>query len=489
MAIIPQLAPASEDRASGAQVIDGSLKFDGAANQYLTRSPSTAGNQRTWTYSVWFKRTDFANEVILFGADEDNTNVHNWGVLRIGSTNLMNFLNNISNSTGIEVATSQVFRDDGWYHVVLAVDTTQATAANRVKLYVNGEQVTSFTTANYPTQNYDTQINSTLVHWIGREARGYYYRGYMSQAYMIDGQQLEPAEFGYTDPLTNTWRPKKFSGTYSGEYPLADYTGGLPILATNSLGTAVTSGTRADSNSANIVLAVPFNGNVTDYSATIKGSGSALVGSTDSITYPTTNDKYYGSSVYQNADGDVAWYITGESAFTIGTGAFTVECWVRNDGNHDGAGGSNEDQYVWHFTDISMRLRMWKPSGGSRIITFYTGDITNEPTVATVADNEWHHIAVVREGTGSNQFKIYVNGVLSYTGTDGTNLSGDKFMVGNYSTTADYGFSGNIQDIRVYNAAKYTSAFTVPPDRNLAAGTNSFYLSFDGYSLIGKDQS
>ena len=80
MAIIPQLAPASEDRASGAQVIDGSLKFDGAANQYLTRSPSTAGNQRTWTYSVWFKRTDFSNEVILFGADEDNTNVHNWGV-------------------------------------------------------------------------------------------------------------------------------------------------------------------------------------------------------------------------------------------------------------------------------------------------------------------------------------------------------------------------------------------------------------------------
>ena len=210
MAIIPQLAPASEDRASGAQVIDGSLKFDGAANQYLSRSPSTAGNRRTWTYSVWFKRTDFANEVILFGADEDNTNVHNWSVLRIGSTALMNFLNNISNSTGIEVATNQKFRDGGWYHVVLAVDTTQATDTNRVKLYLNGEQVTSFTTANYPTQNYDTQINSTLVHWIGREARGYYYRGYMSQAYMIDGVALSSSYFGYTDPLTGTWRPKKF---------------------------------------------------------------------------------------------------------------------------------------------------------------------------------------------------------------------------------------------------------------------------------------
>ena len=291
-----QLPPSTEDRASGAQVIDGSLIINKGEN-YLKRTPSSAGNQKTWTWSAWVKRDSIEDSThqTFFSAGDgsvrtnfmfDNTGYTNPGTIQI----------NYQAGQGSGPYSNAARRDyDGFYHIVVAFDTTEAAAADRIKCWVNGvEDVLSNNTM--PSQDTEWDINTTKVHTIGMNCElSEPFGGKFSTLHFIDGQALDASYFGYTDPLTNTWRPKKFSGTYSGEYPLADYTGGLPILATNSLGTAVTSGTRADSNSANIVLAVPFNGNVTDYSATIKGSGSALVGSTDSITYPTTNDKYYGS--------------------------------------------------------------------------------------------------------------------------------------------------------------------------------------------------
>jgi hypothetical protein len=111
---------------------------------------------------------------------------------------------------------TRLFRDSSaWFHLVVAVDTTQATDTNRCKIYVNGSQMTD-ESGVLPTQNQDLGWNGTSRHDIGRYATGAedYFDGYMSQMHQIDGTQLDPSYFGFTDPLTNTWRPKKYTGTY-----------------------------------------------------------------------------------------------------------------------------------------------------------------------------------------------------------------------------------------------------------------------------------
>jgi len=113
--------------------------------------------------------------------------------------------------------TAAVFRDTAaWYHVVVAIDTTQATNTNRIKLYVNGV-LQSFSSASYPTQNTDTLFNSTNVHYVGTfSSLSQFFSGYLADVYFIDGQALDPSSFTETDATTGQLIPKAYSGTYTG---------------------------------------------------------------------------------------------------------------------------------------------------------------------------------------------------------------------------------------------------------------------------------
>ena len=105
-----------------------------------------------------------------------------------------------------------VFRDfSGWYHVVISLDTTKTTVTDGLKIYVNGTQQTGLTGTIW-NQNHDSNINSTVAQYLGSDttAANRFFDGAMSQVYFIDGLVLGPSYFGFTDPLTNTWRPKKF---------------------------------------------------------------------------------------------------------------------------------------------------------------------------------------------------------------------------------------------------------------------------------------
>ena len=130
---------------------------------------------------------------------------------------------NYNNPTvSFQLIPTQVFRDvSAWYHIILAIDTTQATASNRAKLYVNGTQVTVFDTATYPSQNYNFNLNQTgKLLTIGAyytSTPSTYFSGYMSEIYFIDGQQLTPSSFGQTDPSvpsSGIWQPKAYTGSY-----------------------------------------------------------------------------------------------------------------------------------------------------------------------------------------------------------------------------------------------------------------------------------
>ena len=206
----------------GGYNITDSLRFRSSANAYLSRTPTTAGNRRTWTWSGWVKRGGpLSGYRGLFQAYSGNvTGGTDFGtVIRFHSANVFSVFDYTNSSFNWVLDTTMRFRDtSAWYHIVVAVDTTQATSSNRVKIWVNGEQVTTFDTATYPSQNLDTYVNNTNVHHIGKNQSSSvtgnnFYDGYMTEVNLVDGQALDASYFGSTN-ADGVWSPKKYSGTY-----------------------------------------------------------------------------------------------------------------------------------------------------------------------------------------------------------------------------------------------------------------------------------
>ena len=246
------LSASKSGSASGASGynLTRSLRFRASASAYLNRtSVASPTNNKIFTVAFLVKRgiiNDSVFESILGGATSQQdslgfgsgTNNGGDGIqlrdANVGSYNLL---------------TTQVFRDPAaWYQFVVSVDTTQATASNRVKIYVNGTQITAFTTATYPAQNYVFEWNSANTQSaIGRRSTGaslYYLDGYLAEVNFIDGQALTPSSFGLTNSLTGVWQPARYTGTYgtNGFY--------LPFTDNSALTT-----------SSNVGLGKDFSGN------------------------------------------------------------------------------------------------------------------------------------------------------------------------------------------------------------------------------------
>lgn len=190
--------------------ISRSLRFRSSASAYLNRTPGSATNRTTWTYSCWAKLGLLNNYGGFFAAGSNNS------VFMYDINGNIQYYEYNGTSVTSQLITTQVFRDpSAWYHIVLTVDTTQATASNRTKLYINGSQVTAFSTATYPSQNATTYINSTVIHYIGYAAfTGRYFDGYLTEVNFIDGQALSPSSFGQNNPATGVWEPIRYGGSY-----------------------------------------------------------------------------------------------------------------------------------------------------------------------------------------------------------------------------------------------------------------------------------
>ena len=183
------------------------------ANSYLARTPSSGGNRKTFTLSFWMKRSKVGTNQKVFTAGSSGTEA---GVQFSGGTDnnaLQIYEYQGSNIFGI--TTSRQFRDiNSWYHIVVAFDTTQSTASDRVKLYVNGVQETSFSSASYPSQNYDTLFNNSgTVNTVGfLNGHSAYFDGYLTHVALVDGTALAPTVFGETDSTSGIWKFKGPSG-------------------------------------------------------------------------------------------------------------------------------------------------------------------------------------------------------------------------------------------------------------------------------------
>ena len=308
---------------SSAQVIDGSLKFDKSKSQYLQRTPGSAGNRSVYTGSVWVKRTAFAPE------NNSNSNAFNYTIFSAG-TNSANNIDNIkfyknagtddankieySSYTGSYqylIYTDAKYRDpNGWYNVVWNYDGTTS------RLYVNGEQITSFDT-NTQNGGSSGHFNNNVSHVIGHSPDQLYdmeYNGYMSQFYWIDGLSLGPGYFGFTDPLTGTWRPKRFRAEGT-------------TVNDGTVWSSFLTGARTDgTNEADDA----FDGSLTTK------AGTSGTGASAQLTFTSPKPIHYSSGVrvyvYWGSANDVTMRLDGGASITVpgntwtyldqGTGSF-----------------------------------------------------------------------------------------------------------------------------------------------------------------------
>ena len=289
--------------------LEQSLRFNGADSADLSRTFTATGNRKTWTFSCWVKRGTLGRyQDRLFGCyqandsplsfyfnDADNLAVANW------ATDM--------------VKTTEVYRDtSAWYHVMLALDTTQSTASNRAKIYVNGvQQATVVGGAGWPGLNLESFVNLTgQDHRIGSlrpYAGDQYYNGYLGEVNFVDGAAKVPADFGETGTY-GEWKPKEYSGSYGTNGFYLNFAGGGIMSATGGNSTATDGDFKAASFTANGTFTPSADGYV-EY--LVIGGGGA--GAAD------------GATTAGNGGGGAGGYRTGylpvtaSTAYSIAVGA------------------------------------------------------------------------------------------------------------------------------------------------------------------------
>jgi hypothetical protein len=194
------IIPANSAAASGGFAVDNSCRFN-SGSDYMVKTSSSVANQTKGTISVWVKRGNLSADMQIIGQTSTE-----YTRLMFRSTNKLRFYSNLH-----DLETNRLFRDvSAWYHIMVTWDTTQGTAANRVKMYVNGVQETSFATATYPDQNAELQffINSTNID-IARNVAGSddYFDGYMAEFVGLEGTAAAYTDFGEFDEDSGIWKP------------------------------------------------------------------------------------------------------------------------------------------------------------------------------------------------------------------------------------------------------------------------------------------
>ena len=366
--------------------VERSLRFNNDDSPRINRTPSSAGNRKTWTKSFWLKRGSISRQFItayyISGTDV--------AAIEFTDTHVLSFYD-YYNGYRLHLVTNRVFRDpSAWYHIVIALDTTQSTSSDRAKIYVNGEQVTSFSTETYPSQNLDVSFNQNVLEAWGTEGTNQrlHFDGYMSEITYIDGLQLTPSSFGETNATTGQWVPIDTSELTYG-------TNGYRLQFADNSGTSATTLGKDSSGNGN-----NFTPNNFSVSA---GAGNDSVEDTPTKNFCTINplDTYRSGNTlaegnlkltrsgsnFGNARGTFAvnsgkWYYEWKC-----TGQHTQVGWVNtgfniNYNSGDVAVTSSGGNGVGMYWDSRTFMYGWQNSGGNdyfpssgSFVSYTTGDI------------------------------------------------------------------------------------------------------------------
>jgi hypothetical protein len=436
--------------------IDNSLRFNEGDDAKLSFDPASAGNVDTMTLSFWMKPD------LNFGGDHNNIfsvrpSAGSYAMLvhRTGGEILFEH-----SGAGDILKTNRLFRDpSAWYHIVLALDSTNSTAALRARLYVNGIEETSFATDNRAShsQNTDFLFGGTNPHQIsGDPTGGSFYGGYLSEMYYVNGSQLAPTEFGEFNE-NGVWVPKRFSGSYgtngfklefkdSGN--LGDDTSGNgnDFTATNLTATDQTT----DTPTNNFCTFNPLDND------TVAGAASFSEGNL--VINANSNANSGCASTIAVSNG--AWYIEGKCL----SGTFEMGMFGYGDGfsfnlaNHPPYG---DNGYTFAY-EYDGNLRVSNLDVQTGLATFTTNDIL---AIALDMDN--------------NTIKFFKNNTQVGTTITDSNLSTFApytFYIANHTS----GNSGNIFSLNTGNPA-----YTISSGNSDANGYGNFeYAVPSGYYAL-----
>jgi len=388
------LALSGTNSVSGGYDIDNSVKLERDNTEGFTFTNSGAGNRKTWTISYWFKRTELsggydiiagANTGLEIGFDPNNRfQVYDGGYLFV---------------------TNRVFRDtSAFYHIVVQLDTTQSTASNRIKLYVNGVEETSLATDAPPSQNADLKWNNTgLIFYVGYfPSTNYYSNGYLADVYSIDGQALAPTEFGEFDDDTGIWIPKKYTGTYG--------TNGfkLEFKDSSALGTD-TSGSSKSISLTNISASNQATDTPTNSFCTLNPLYNYAYGNTitEGATkiYGAANNWGGGKATFGLTQGKWYWEIK-----QLANGNTFMGLQTDGEDNISSGNAQSQNTSVVFYTDGTLQY-----SNGSESTTSAANSIVANSIVGFALDLD----------SSTQTIKVYLNGsLITAFGSSGTaNLS------------------------------------------------------------------
>jgi hypothetical protein len=408
-------AAAAQSGGAAGYEIERSLRFNSADSAYLNRTPSSAGNRRTWTWSGWVKRSKFdgARRTLFRANSSPETHISFSETAQGNPESLMVF----GASGGGYLLTDAVFRDpSAWYHIFVAWDTTQTTNTNRVKIYVNGVQIESFFNTSYPGASYEGGINSTNVHGLGANSTGgELHDGYLADIHFIDGQALAPTDFGQFDS-NSVWQPKEYSGTYG--------TNGFHLdFSDNSSNAALGDDSSGNNNDWTVNNLVADGGVV--YSNYVSGYINSLGAQPATNLFDGNTSTQFFSST-----------ISGSGIKFVPPTAITgsIELYLRN--------GDTDNSTISYSLDNGSTFTNLTTTGGagsyvsigSQTISNTNGIIVRHVTTDGTNSVDWRAIrvdgTVLLDGTPSNTDSL-VDSPTNGTQTD-TGVGNE--VVGNYAT-------------------------------------------------------
>ena len=188
-----------------------SCRFNDGSSDNLSRSTGTPSSRQKFTFSAWIKLSSVSGNRSIFNIETDgNTTLF----FMVKNGDQLHFVDYNSSAEKAKLTTTAVYRDpSAWYHVVLRLDSTQGTNTNRCRLYVNGEQITSFSATVYPSQNYNFTNNVGNTRIGVSQGNANYWDGYITESIFIDGQSLAPTSFGVANS-DGVWTPIIYTGTF-----------------------------------------------------------------------------------------------------------------------------------------------------------------------------------------------------------------------------------------------------------------------------------
>ena len=416
---------AASAASGGAEGIVKSVRFNSADSAYLDRTPTSNGDQRTATWSFWVKPAGIGLENSVFGF---GANAADDGVIGFTSGDVFEVFFRKSNAKQIHYKTDRLFRDpSSWYHIVVNVDTTNATAC---RIYVNGVENTDWeTTPSNPTLN-DTLIinNTSYVNYIGRfrTDRSADLNTYLADVYFVDGQALEPTNFGSFD-ANNVWRPKLYSGSYgTNGYHLFDFANESTIGHDSSGNENDWTANNFDSNTS----IISFNLDPTSTPFTDKG-GVYTITNTGSTTTTTAATNSFNLTTVPTFNGANYW-LSSTTSITLGS-TYTVDYyWYA------------ESSQVSNATIVDVggeaAFRDYG-SAGSRTLRLKNDAGSDDYSYSTSA-NTWYHVRITNSG-------IWVNG--SSVSSSPRNIGGRSgiLYIGTYNNSGSYPWNGEIGPVRI----------------------------------------